>query len=534
MKFLQIFRKSLLFKISLLVVLTITTFLGGVGWFQYQMSAKALRQSLQERAEFAADRLSVGLRQALFDYAIKTIHDILQAEMKPQIIAGLFIAENEKVLYGFVRDAQEQVVAATTMLPPEEYIVAHRQIQNNENSVLGEVRVFVSLQSLQEELRRSLLSITAQVCVLDALIIVVLTLLIRTMLISPLTKAVDFVTAVADGDVTKTLPNRRHDEIGRLLHAINGMVSKLQEILREVKNGAQNMATGSQQVSDGTAEISHGATVQSASVEEISASMEQMAANIRQNSDNAMQTEKIAVQAAVDAKESGRAVMELVKAIQKIAKKIALIEEVVAQTRVLSLNATIEAARAQEYGKGFAVVATEVRHLSSQIQKAAQAITKLTKSGVILAENASKMLINLVPDIQKTAELVQEISAASREQNTGAEQINNAIQQLDRVIQQNAANTEEMASSAEELAAQAELLQQMVVFFKTDEAAQALPEHDAADNAPPASRRHKSQPPHPAIGKEPSLAEDTPSNRMIDLKKNNEHEDTLDDEFERY
>jgi methyl-accepting chemotaxis protein len=196
--------------------------------------------------------------------------------------------------------------------------------------------------------------------------------------------------------------------------------------------------------------------------------MEQMAANIQQNADNAMQTEQIAMKAAEDARESGKAVAETLDAMHEIITKISVIEEIARQTHMLSLNATIEAAKAEQYGKGFGVVASEVRALASRAQAAAKEINGTANSSIAVAERAGELLKKLVPDIQQTAELVQEISAASREQNSGAGQINQAIQQLDQVIQQNSAVSEEMSSTAEELAAQAEHLQSTIAFFNTN------------------------------------------------------------------
>ena len=223
--------------------------------------------------------------------------------------------------------------------------------------------------------------------------------------------------------------------------------------------------------------------------------MEQMAANIQQNSENAQQTEKMAVKSAEDGNAGGKAVAETVSAMKEIAGKISIIEEIARQTNLLALNAAIEAARAGEHGKGFAVVASEVRKLAERSQGAAGEINELAKSSVNVAEKAGEMLAKIVPDIRKTADLVQEINAASNEQTSGANQINKAIQQLDQVIQQNASASEEMASTSEELLSQAEQLMSTIAFFKTGNNA-GLP---VARNAP--SREVAGKKKTPAIRK---------------------------------
>jgi len=235
-----------------------------------------------------------------------------------------------------------------------------------------------------------------------------------------------------------------------------------------VQTAAVNVAAGSQELSSGAEEMSQGSSEQAGSVEEVSASMEQMVSNIQQNADNAQQTEKIAQKAAEDARAGGKAVVQTVAAMKEIAGKITIIEEIARQTNLLALNAAIEAARAGEHGRGFAVVASEVRKLAERSQTAAGEISRLSGTSVQVAEQAGAMLAKLVPDIQRTAELVLEINGSSKEQNEGASQVNKAIQQLDQVVQQNASAAEEMSSTAEELSSQAEHLQSIMDFFKVD------------------------------------------------------------------
>ncbi|MCK9293961.1 MAG: methyl-accepting chemotaxis protein [Desulfobulbaceae bacterium] len=271
---------------------------------------------------------------------------------------------------------------------------------------------------------------------------------------------------VAQGNLMVELKKRSNED--ELMESLQAMVEKLKEVVQEVQAAADNVAAGSQELSSSAQEMSQGATEQAAAAEEASSSMEQMSSNIRQSADNALQTEKIAIKSASDAQEGGKAVNQTVGAMKEIAGKISIIEEIARQTNLLALNAAIEAARAGEHGKGFAVVASEVRKLAERSQKAAAEISELSSASVEVAEKAGDKLARMLPDIQKTAELVQEISAASREQDSGAEQINKAIQQLDQVIQQNAGASEEMSSTAEELSAQAEQLQGTIAFFKID------------------------------------------------------------------
>ncbi|HEY5797097.1 MAG TPA: methyl-accepting chemotaxis protein [Bosea sp. (in: a-proteobacteria)] len=284
-----------------------------------------------------------------------------------------------------------------------------------------------------------------------------------------LASAVGLANAVAAGDLTRTVEARTDDEVGDLVTALNGTVEKLRQVVGDALQAAENVSSGSQELSASAEQLSQGSTEQASSTEEASSSMEEMAANVKQNAENAATTEKMAGQSAKDAEASGIAVGKAVDAMQTIAAKINIVQEIARQTDLLALNAAVEAARAGEHGKGFAVVASEVRKLAERSQAAAAEIGTLSTDTVKVAQEAGAMLAKLVPDIKKTAELVEEITAACREQDVGSTQINQAIQQLDKVTQQNAAASEQVSATSEELAAQAEQLQTTISFFRIDD-----------------------------------------------------------------
>lgn len=295
----------------------------------------------------------------------------------------------------------------------------------------------------------------------------------------PIKKGVAFAQAIANGNLLAELDVEQNDELGLLAQALNDMKNKLQEVISSVKTAAENIASASGQMSITSQLVSQGSNEQASSAEEIAASMEEMSANISQNTANAQKTEQIAELATKDIQSGNQNVFLVLEGIKDIAEKISIIGDISYQTNILSLNAAVEAARAGEHGRGFAVVADEVKRLAERSQVAATEINKVSKSGVNLAEQSRVLFNNIVPQIEKTLQLLQEITAASLEQNSGAEQINDAIQQFNQVIQQNAASAEELATNAEELSGQAEQLKQSVSFFNvgTDNSSGAMSSH---------------------------------------------------------
>ena len=410
-------------------------------------------------------------------------------------------------------DTGQRMFAAYTDFGQEAGNTIMQEFDRDAEALLG---VFESLQQSQvTEIKAesaAILDASADmkqsmtlISVLAVIFGIAIAFLITRSIVRPLEKALGAANALAIGDISVQLKAESNDEVGQLVEAmgkmvdstrdvtglakeisegnlgvdvversakdelllaLKGMVVNLRDVVGTVQGAAEQVSAGSQALSSSSEELSQGATEQAASAEEASSSIEEMTANIRQNADNAKETEKIALKGAEDATDGGQAVQDTVLAMKSIADKIMIIEEIARQTNLLALNAAIEAARAGEQGKGFAVVAAEVRKLAERSQTAAAEISELSVSSVEVAENAGTLLAAMVPNIQRTAELVQEIAAASVEQDAGAEQISRAIQQLDSVIQQNASSSEEMASTSEELSSQAEQMQAAIGFFR--------------------------------------------------------------------
>ena len=378
----------------------------------------------------------------------------------------------------------------------------------------------------------SMLNTSSFVMIAGLIVAIFLGIILAIILTGSVTKGlkrgVKFAEQVADGDLTVDLEEEyviRKDEIGNLSKALKNMVIKLREIVENILAGSESISSASQQMATTAQEMSQGSSEQASSVEEVSSSMEQMVSNIQQNTDNAQQTEKISTNASKGILEGSNATNTAVDAMKNIADKIRIINDIAFQTNILALNAAVEAARAGEHGKGFAVVAAEVRKLAERSKIAADEIDELSRNGVSIAEKAGLMLSEIVPEIEKTSKLVQEIAAASLEQNGGANQVNNAIQQLNTVTQQNAAASEEVATSSEELASQAEQLKDTIQYFKIDRS------RAFSINTDYIKSKNKIKIGHINKEKKKQKVSNNPEEELIAMKEQNSHND---DEFISY
>ncbi|QJB55143.1 methyl-accepting chemotaxis protein [Pseudodesulfovibrio sp. zrk46] len=304
---------------------------------------------------------------------------------------------------------------------------------------------------------------TAGVAIFVALFI---TVSLTRMVTGPLSKGMRFATDIAEGDLSSDIDNGRTDEIGRIIEAIRDMSIRLREIIGTIQESMDSVASSSEEVSSSSESLSQSVTEQAAVVEEVSASLEQLSANIKQTSHAVEETEKIANSNAEDAENGGTIINKAVKSMHMIAERIVIIEEIARQTNLLALNAAIEAARAGEAGKGFAVVAAEVRKLAERSGVAAGEIGSLSTDCVDIAEQAGELFDRMIPEIQKTADMVQEIRASNNDQSTGVDNLASSMGHLDQSVQSDASAVEELASTSENLAQQAAEVQQAMSYFR--------------------------------------------------------------------
>jgi len=446
------FRFSLVTGLALLSVGVISTLLTSY------LERRSLLAEIEKQGVRTADLLADNIASALFTFNQYKINGTVAAFGNDPAIKYIEVKDSSGKVNA-TRGDKTNLTATLTVTRPVFF---------NSAEAIGSVTLWISTASLERMLDHGWWSIMLREAVSLVFLFVLLTVLMRREVSRPLSLVAARLKQIAqgNGNLTQRIDYRANNEIGEVARSFNQFADKLTHVIAQVRVSADAVALASDQLSSSAEVLAQGTSEQAASVEETTSSLEQMNASISQNVDNSRQMEKMALAGARQVEESGKAVSESVDAMNTIAGKISIVEEIAYQTNLLALNAAIEAARAGEHGKGFSVVAAEVRKLAERSQAAAHEISSLTATSLKVAERSGQLLNDLVPAIRKTAELVQEVSTASREQGAGVHQVNQAMTQVDRVTQTNAAAAEELTSTAGQLASRAQELQKMMSSFR--------------------------------------------------------------------
>jgi methyl-accepting chemotaxis protein len=456
------------FILSCIAVVTIV--LAAVGVYQYMRSESDLTTALHSSVEGASVRLLGNLVTPVWDIN----RDQALSVLKTEILAGSIVAisvhpEQQGPLFaGIVLKGKDKVELTDEKdLLPGLKSVARPILRDGTR--IGDVVVWYTDAGLRATLRTSVLQSIVQAILVDAILSLFILLLLSRLVMRPIVSLSSFVEKLSKGSLAVKIDpalQSRGDEFSALGKAMQRLQASLSVVVEKIALSSNNLASGTRLLSTTAQDLSLGANNQAASIEELSASVEELTSTVGQNAGSTKQADELSRRVAGNAAESGKAVDATVESMKEIASRVSIIEEISRQTNMLSLNAAIEAARAGEVGKGFAVVASEVRKLAERSAVAAKEINELSGKSMAVAGKAGQLLAALVPDIQKTAELIQEIAVASQEQSSGTDQIAKGVSQLDIVVQQNAAAAEEIASTSEEFAAQATQLTETIAWFK--------------------------------------------------------------------
>ena len=364
---------------------------------------------------------------------------------------------------------------------------SQKEVVTKKENVFRDIAAAKALSfSSMERAKAQSLYVTLIVGVASTAIALIFGLLLTAGIRKKLRRANEAVESITRGDLYMKLNSSGNDEIGQLMTSTDQMRQKIVEVItamgqviEKISANSSNLKTTAYQVTDGTNQ-------QASSVQETSASMDEMANTIDENAKNALETNDTAKLLAENAIICSEAMKKTSGAMKDIFERIAVVGEITRKIELLALNASVEAARAGEHGKGFAVVAAEVSKLAELSKDAASAIQKSSTEGKQLSDETNKMLDALLPEIEKTQNLVQNISASSKEQSVGAGQINEAIKTLYNVIQQNAVVSSDLSSTASELAQIVPDLEKLVHQFKLND---PLGMSDSSEDEPTSSKK---------------------------------------------
>lgn len=443
----------------------------------YLLETKYLLESMISRNEWlvnaSLDVNLIGLQDSVTDAADSTFYN--NNIVADGVYAGKTYAEAIATAFAAVQENIQQLIVAGASLSEarDQYRAISHELMGlvEKTSAAMDKQIIEQLEEMEDTRRSTQFWIIG--CALAGVLLSGVILSIVRVMIVWLQNMQSTMTQLADGKLGVQLTDQQAgllsgDDLIEINEAVTQLVRKFSDVISQISNNTQLVADISREITSSAENISRGANDQAASVEETSASIEQMSATVAQNNKNATTTKNLAMETAESASASGKVVMDMVNAMRNIADKVSIIDDIAYQTNLLALNASIEASRAGDDGRGFAVVAAEVRKLAERSKLAASEVIEMANATVHVSEQAGEQLMQILPNIDRTSELVQEISAASEEQSSGLHEITFAISQLDKVAQHNAAAALQLTKMAGEMDTSVDKLSDAIRFFNID------------------------------------------------------------------